>query len=36
MLIVIDKIRNRVGTVAIIVLFITSMVSAPTSFAEAT
>ena len=36
MLIVIDKIRNRVGAVAIIVLFITSMVSAPTSFAGAT
>jgi len=36
MLIVIDKIRNRVGAVAIVVLFIASMVSAPTSFAGAT
>ncbi len=36
MLINIDKIRNRVGTVAIVALFIASMVSAPTSFAEAT
>jgi hypothetical protein len=36
MLIVIDKIRNRVGAVAIVALFIASMVSAPTSFAGAT
>ncbi len=36
MLIVIDKNRNRVGAVAIVVLFIASMVSAPTSFAGAT
>ena len=35
MLIVIDKIRNRVGAVAIVVLLIASMVSGPTSFARA-
>ncbi len=35
MLIVTDNIRNRVGAAAIVVLFIVSMVSAPTSFAGA-
>ncbi len=35
MFIVIDKIRNHVGAVAIVVLLIASMVSGPTSFAGA-